>query len=302
MKQQLTFILLSTLVLLITLIMNVLASTKSLTPGIFTTPISNIDKLYSLEISPPFWVYGGLIVIGILFALWHIYSIVNICTATQHTRSPPQAIHPVLYPLFTTICLLNIAYLFLQDQGYFWWTSAIFLLKSVLLTVCLYLGLSRYKSFCEAVQGVVSPIRYNIVIICSAFNGLGSYLIWTYFMTYLHCLVALVDKNYDTESMGIWITFVEVGSFLLLDIILLRRYTKHLLGPYLMLMWLATGIFGNNHHETIRSSTLKIILLVLMTVLIFCKLLDILIDIIRTRSRSHINNYTNLEYIPFNNR
>ena len=279
---------LSTVLLTITIVFNIIVSTESfISEEIFQTKLIDLNTLYLLDFIPSSWVYAGLLFIGIFLLTWHIYALYSFCKFNEYSiRIPPMVPYSV-YCIFIIVCILNLGFLFAQDRMHMWLSMCIMLLTTITLFSALFIGL-QYLTNTDTIQSK----KHDYFIIATTYNGLAALMVWTYFMTIVFFGIA-IDKSASADNLSfIMISLLLIGVFLfyILDFILAKKYTSYLLLPHVTILWLTAAIYSNHHHlghaKISGVSQYLIVFLVFAILVLLCKFLYILIDIIRRKENS----------------
>lgn len=291
----------STLILTITVVFNVIAAAKHWTPGIFTTTTTDLRKLYPLEFLPTAWFYSVLIFIAVLLAAWHGYAVMNFCLQNEVTFYTEQIVPKVIYSFFIISCSLNITWLFLQDNGYFWWSMSTLLCASLMLSFCLLYGVFKLSAFQEINENIYGMQKHIKFVICTTYNGIGIYAAWTWCMAILHCAIAVSCWN-DVNKIHIsyfalTLIMLEFLTFFLIDFTFLRNHTCWILSPYLLFTWLSLDmLLCQTESSNNKITSFKTAILIISIILLLCKILYMTVNAIRWRSRQKINHYARFMY------
>lgn len=200
-----------------------------------------------------------------------IYALTTICRKDErgYLYYSPPFMHWTIYVFYILNLCCNIAWLFLWDRGLFHLAFPVLAFLVITLDICI--GISIYginKYYLDLVRcGHGNEPWYVIAFV---HNGLGVYAAWTTVATLLNMAIFLaysIGLPQDVSSA------IALGSlafilvmYMMLDLVLLERYMRFLMTPYLVVIIALIGSLDKNWNPTKPNSMFTVGLLAIVTV------------------------------------
>lgn len=264
--------------------------------GIFVSTPSNQSAKYYLEITPAGWTFSIWGVIYTWQALWLVYSIVNLFrkTAQGPAYINPPVLPPSLFVLYILANFCNIAWLFLFDRDQIE-ASFVVLFFTALSLILALVATYRSLDWCST-QLVDQGRTFDIWLVRGlVHNGLGIYATWTSIATLLNLamLITYTDSSKVSVStastVALAILTAEIVVFVFTDLLLLDRYSRYTITPYLVVIVALIGSISKNWQAGATNSIFMAVLLGLGSFALLMKLvLTIYRHTTRPRYSSHV--------------
>ncbi|KAK3592746.1 hypothetical protein CHS0354_016502 [Potamilus streckersoni] len=246
---------------------------------LFLSNQANLSDKYYLEITPAGWTFSIWGFIYTWQALWLLYSFILLFRKTPIGPAylNPEVVPSSLLAVYILNMLLNIGWLFLFDREIIQAALADIFMMSVTLYICLFLS---YRAFDKhVIQLLKEGRRYDIWFIrILLHNGLGIYATWITIATLLNLAHTLTyrsahDISQDVAStVSLAVLSAEILVFYITDLVVLDRYTRYTVTPYLVLVVALSGSFSKNWVAGARNPIYIAVLLALAATMTIVKL------------------------------
>ena len=274
---------------------------SNLNPGLFKSSQAVFQQQSRLEVIPTKWSFYITILIALFMLAFHIYGISIYCFKNDSITNNQSIIAREVYCFFILASFFHVVWLFAQDEKRFWWSTGFSLLMTALLAICFSLGLSKLKEYKNQNKyrnnnKLRKHIIFNIAIV---YNGFGLYMTWTYWMFVLNIGTAMACHRHDniqsiSEMCAAILTFGFLVYFIH-DLGFLKKGSKFVITPYLMLIWISGTMIANEHSKMLA---FKISILVIGIIFSLWKGICIFISIIKHESNNTIHDYSLYSYLP----
>ena len=282
----------STLLLIITIASSLIASTPTVGGGIFLSSLIGNAERFSPFLPTPMWIFGVLSIIFMLLIVWHIYDFIIYFTCKHIFLHQPIVIFPIMYVLFSFVCILHFIWLFLQDRKLVWPSTLILFTMFIVLLISLIYGVLRLKHVKDHVEYIASN-KYACFAIFITFNSVALYMMWVSILMILEFGSAIIHSHNEISKYKYTITCIGLLSFelvcyILLDLFLFIKTTKWILTPYLLFTWVSSGIVINRPHDL---GGLSALVLAISCLASLSKLIYIFLDIRTLVTSNTLNQY-----------
>jgi hypothetical protein len=234
---------------------------------------------------------------------WHLYATLLYCFNNKQVIHKPAIIFPGIYFLFILNCTFHLLWLFLQDYEHLWYSTIISLCMTIVLIYCVIYGLHKLHIFIDKkknIIGIKKHIHFTIFII---YNGIALYMIWASLMTIFNLGTAIVYENgkhnwemYQSSLMCIILIIIEIILFLFLDYFILMRFTRYVIAPYFMFLWIASGLVKTNANNDNNILLFSVGTFILSCLFSFCKSFYLITIIVEKLNTQPINKYSMYTY------
>ncbi|KAK7478819.1 hypothetical protein BaRGS_00029918 [Batillaria attramentaria] len=227
---------------------------NTLIDGLFKNTVGDQSDKYYLEITPAGWTFSIWGFIYVWQALWCLYSLILLC---RRTDSGPAYLCPVV---------LSPALLFLFDRDVIEGAFVSLLLIAVFLIVTMAVSYRTLDAASPALldQKRTVDIWFMRVLV---HNGLGIYATWTSIASLLNMAMVIryrsdpVISNTDACSVALGVLTAEILVFVATDLILLDRYSRYTITPYIVVVVALVGSMAKNWDAGARNSIFTAVLL-----------------------------------------
>ncbi|XP_005101442.1 uncharacterized protein LOC101851743 [Aplysia californica] len=246
---------------------------------IFKNKTGDLSDAYYVEITPAGWTFSIWGFIYTWEALWIVYSLVNIC---RRGPNGPAYTEPMFIPtsLFVLYCIgscLNMAWLLTFDRQEIEASFAVLVAYSFLFYGMLAL---TYVALDKASPRLADQKRTSEIWLTRGLlhNALAMQATWVSVATLLNAAMVMTYRadpsisvtNAATVSLSI--LSAEILVFAATDLLLLDRYSRYTITPYIVLVVALTGSIDRNYKEGARNSTFSVVLLAVAGTLLLTKL------------------------------
>nr|KAG5693439.1 hypothetical protein BaRGS_022326 [Batillaria attramentaria] len=236
--------------------------------GLFKNTVSDQSDKYYLEITPAGWTFSIWGFIYVWQALWCLYSLILLCRRTDSGPAYlcPVVLSPALFVFYMLANACNIAWLFLFDRDVIEGAFVSLLLIAVFLIVTMAVS---YRTLDAASPALVDQKRTVDIWLVRVLvhNGLGIYATWTSIASLLNMAMVIryrsdpVISNTDACSVALGVLTAEILVFVATDLILLDRYSRYTITPYIVVVVALVGSMAKNWDAGARNSIFTAVLL-----------------------------------------
>lgn len=273
------------IVFIVTVALNALSSQPDYSSGIFTNTISNVSDRYSTGITPSSWTFSIWSVIYFWMALWIAYCQVAIFIKPggDYLYKDPAFMSCTFFFLYIINLFLNIIWIVLFDRIYF--IVCFFVILFMVLSAYACIGMCSYSLAQNLDELTVENLGYHIWLIRFLVqNGIAVYATWLTVATHINFDLAL-HYNWGIEASmsdltALIIILVLVISWFALDVVVLDRYTRYLITPYMVLVVAFSGVY-DNQVDTTSFDRIEILIVTLLAVSSFGLLIKFMTMICR---------------------
>jgi len=240
----------SAVLLVITLVFNGLSTGNA--PGLYLSSQRNLSDEYYLSVTPAGWTFSIWGVIYLFQVLWAILSIAIIFKkgSDGYLYLTPAVFPASIFMAYMAGNSMNIAWLFSFDRKVL--ELALVCLFAIAFSLWLLVGISlwalhRHRGQMQKEFHWVwtSAIRVALQ------NGVAMYATWTSIATLLNLAHVMVYRGSVDETAGstavLSLLLVELIVFALVDFVVIDRYFRYLLTPYITFIVALIGSLTNGH-------------------------------------------------------
>jgi len=229
--------------------------------SLFKHTMTELSDKYQLNTTPAGWTFIIWSIIYFFMAIAFGFFVITIFKQNHngYIYLNPIVISPAYCAVYGINLLLTIAWLFLWDREELAAASsdlfAVFI-TNVISLILLSKNLEQKDNLMKTEQ----PKTYWSYIVL-AFNGQAMYCTWTFFASLLNFCICLVYINGDASlktaaEVNLSLVLVVVLGWAVIDIILLDKFTRYLVTPYMVVVWALSGVSSEQYNnEDIHRST-----------------------------------------------
>jgi len=211
--------------------------------------------------------------------VWFVYALTTICRRVgDNYIYQTDIIPPFFYVMFIVNNIVVVAWLFLWDRQWLNWALLDIAFTPVTLYICLILSFRGvYNNIAKFEQnGATKDIWFSRIFIQ---NGMAFFATWVSIATLLNFAIVLtyywgLDDMQISSSIALGILGFELIAWFLLDHLLLDKFVRYTLTPYIVVTLALGGSFAKNFDldTNNRNSIMIACLLALAGVLLLAKL------------------------------
>jgi hypothetical protein len=230
--------------------------------------------MFSVTFDVPSWVHFIWFAIAMWQILWLMYGVLTLCRRDTHTGRAmycvPGCIPITTYSMFACTLIANVTMQAALSHGYLDLAFVLSILVALTLFFCIYIASRR---LIEEIPDMIEADREAEITLMRGIlhNGLGLYAGWAYFYVFLLMgkLMAYYGQVEHTTAgivcLSFWVAFYVAALFL--DIAKWDRYTRHLVTPYFVAVFVAIGLLEHNvdWYNMTSLSYVIVIIFILMT-------------------------------------
>ncbi|KAK7468158.1 hypothetical protein BaRGS_00036622 [Batillaria attramentaria] len=264
--------------------------------GIYKHSMENQSAKYYIQITPSGWTFSIWGFIYVWQALWAIYSLVLLCRKTPDGPAYlcPVTLTPAMFVCFMLANACSIAWSFFFDRDHI--EAAFVAILGIPIFLVLAIALS-YRALDAASPTLVAQGRSRDIWLVRGLvhNALAMYGTWTAIASLLNLAIVIhyrsdpVISNEDACTVALAVLSVEILVFYATDLLLLDRYSRYTITPYIVVVVAFIGSIDKNWVDGARNSIFSAVLLAVGGVGLLVKLI---LTVYRhvTRPRTQIQN------------
>ena len=278
-------LLVSTLVYLLTIIINGLTTMPPSGVALVQSDMKNISDVYFTQITPGAWAFSIWGFIYTWQALWHLYAWTFVIREFWMPNYP-RPISALTYVFFAASCVPNFVWVILWGN----WLIIPGLVVVVFVPLILYLAIGAslwrtYQVTSELLQtkwGKVDLWLTRILV----HNGLAFYATWVS-IAWLLSVAIIADKKYfgamsavDAGTLSLSLLLVEVVVWCVLEHTILYRFARYIQSVYIVLIVGVSGIVSEHWYRTNEEDRNHHFALGILIVVLVLQILKIILTIV----------------------
>lgn len=257
----------TSLVLLVTFVVNILSSLPNATEFGFANGTGNVSDEFYLQVTPAGWTFSIWGIIYTWQALWVVYSWTFICRS-----STPRTVSWIAMLLYTFTNVNNIIWIYMWGNK----LPQVSFPFSILMWLPLIAAASVQAVHIHHMTSLMDSGLWRIDLWIGrllVINGIAIYASWLTAATILNLGIVLQyfleASPVTASSIGAWLLTVEIVAYFALENTLLNKYTRYIFIVYPVFIWALSGILSAHWGVHDPNSNPMITLLLLLLVITF---------------------------------
>lgn len=243
--------------------------------GIFLSTTGNLSNKYNLEITPSGSTFSVWGLIYFWQAAWLIYALTLICrrNANGYLYVTPPVIPIIVYAIYISNLILNIAWLFTFDRESFVLSCIILFLIPITLFIMLFFCA---RAFTECAKELITSGAGCIDIWFARLfvhNGIAVYAGWTTVASLLNLGICLVYITGLSNSAGcsicLGVLTVELIVLFIIENFIFEKLFRYIFAQYFTLLAGTIGSYQQNFSTASQTNAIWIAILLSMVVVFF---------------------------------